>query len=209
MSSLGFEKIVIGAKVNVTLPLNTVLRTTGTLRFTDLLGGARPEMYAWMDFITSDMIPPVITHTPPGDMKTRDTVVITGTATDDSGVAVVKLYVKPIGASYFNPPIEQTYIPDGRFAINYSVGQNPGTVEYYIEAADIYGNVAKVPAGAPTESYEIHVTGGWGLDLGSIAVILGVVLLAGVILAVVFFVVLRKRKPKQPEEEEEQQPPFA
>ncbi len=205
MSSLAFEKIVIGAKVNATLPLSTVVRTTGTLRFTDLLGGARPEMYSWMDFIASDMILPIITHTPPGDMKTGETVAITGTATDDSGVAVVKLYVKPIGASYFNPAIEHTPAPGGQFIFSYNVGQNPGTVEYFIEAVDIYGNVAKSPPNAPTVTHKFQVVPA-GLDFGTIAVVFGVVLLIGVVLAIVFFLVLRRRKHQEPIEEEDEGP---
>jgi len=208
MSSLGYEKIVIQGRVNSTLPFNTVLRTEGVLNFTDLLGGARPEMFAWLDFIASDLIPPVITHTPPGDMKISETVVISGEVTDDSEVDVVKLYIKPIGATYFNPPIEATPTPDGYFLFEYNVGQTPGTVEYYLEAVDIYGNAAKSPVDAPTEVYRINVTGGGGTDYGLIAIALGIVLLVGAILAAIYFMVLKKRKQEPPmDEQREAEPP--
>jgi len=203
VSSLGVHKLVIEARMNSSVPLNTIVWTQGRLDFNDLLLSPRPEMYAAISFVASDLVPPAIVHHPPSDVQAGTSLSLSATVTDDSSISEVRLFVKPVGAIYFNSPVLMSRVgTTDEYIIAFNIGGATGVIEYYIEAEDVYGNQASSPGDAPTTVHHVNVVGGTGGEFPILAVAAVAVILAGVIIAIILLVMRKRRKTEMPPADE-------
>ena len=207
ISVSGMAKLVVEARVNASVQLNTILWTRGRLNFTDLLGTPQPSMYGGMNFIASDLQPPTIVHTPVTEVQAGGSMGITATVTDESGVAEVRLYVKPVGAVLFNPAIPMGRVGSSdNFTVTYTVGAGTGTLEYYIEAVDTSGNVGLSPSGAPSQAFSVQVVAGPGQnEFPVLAVAAIVAVFVGILLVIIMLLFGRKKKLRELAEEEREE----
>jgi uncharacterized repeat protein (TIGR01451 family) len=198
LSSLGSDEIAVEARVNASVPLRTILPSRAVLNFTDILGAQRPEQFAWLDITASDLMPPVITHSPPSEAQAGSDLTISATVTDDTSVWQVRLYVKPVGATYFNSPILMNRVGStDEYKATFGVGDTTGTLEYYIEAYDTFGNVARSPPGAPADAYKVNVV---SFPMALVLIVIAVII-AVVVIAVLIARMKKEAPPQTPEDE--------
>jgi hypothetical protein len=103
-----------------------------------------------------DVNPPVIQHAEVTKARIGSDIRLTASVADDLEVASVLLYIRPIGATYFNPPLLMTGV-QGEYSVSVNVGNTVGTLEYYIRAVDSYGNEALSPSGGKWAPHEIEL----------------------------------------------------
>jgi len=198
VSSLGLDDIAVVASVNPSVPLRTILPSRAILNFTDILGAERRGQYSWLDIMASDLMPPVITHSPPGEVQAGSDLTISATVTDDTSVWQVRLYLKPVGASYFNSPILMNRVGStDEYKVTFGPGDTAGTLGYYIEAYDTFGNVARSPAGAPADAYKVNV-----VSFPMILVIMVIAVIIAVVVIAVLIARMKKEAPPQTPEDE-------
>lgn len=123
----------------------------------DVLGNdARFPLTGNLSIVLADVNPPVTQHSAIKDAAVSSEIVIEATVTDDLAVENVLLYIKPIGADNFNPPVVMTKNGD-RYSAKVNVGDKLGILRYYIRAVDTYGNDGLSPQGGVGAPYEVQV----------------------------------------------------
>ncbi len=198
VSSFGSQEIRVELRVNASVAMGTQLPITGVLNFTDILHNPRPEMYAWLTFTASDLQPPSLVHTPITTVEAGGDLTFTATATDNIGVSEVRLYIKPVGATFFNNPITMDHVVGtDDYRIVYRVGADAGTLEYYIDAVDTSGNVATLPLGAPSQAYQVTVTAPPFSELWVLAAIF--LIIAIIVIVIVYLIIRGRRRALKPE----------
>jgi PKD repeat protein len=146
--------------------------------------------------VTFSTDPPVIRHTPPPAVAEGDPIVITANVTDDVGVSLVLLGYREIGASDF----EYTGMyPAGGDVYTFTIPAQdaPGTVAYWIIAADVEGNEVFHPW---TGEHTVTVTrertvpgnGDGAVNLLWLILLLVIVLVVAILLLLLW---TRRRKP--------------
>lgn len=151
-----------------------------------------------------DNKPPTIQHTPVKQATEGSDVEIKATITDDLGVAEAFLKHRAAGASTWKS-LAMAMGSGGEYTSTIpGADVKPSTIEYYIEASDATGNVARDPAAGEAAPHEIAVSaktgGGGGSIMDTLAGPAGMLLLlalAAVIAGLVAFALLRRRK-RQP-----------
>jgi MYXO-CTERM domain-containing protein len=121
--------------------------------------GAPGSVLAFTVIAGADTTPPTITHTKVSDGQRAGTAVdVTATVADPGGVAQVTLFYRQTGAASFT---SLACVRQGTSDV--WVGTIPGTavqdpgIDYYLQASDQPGNVARSPSGAPTSPYTFTV----------------------------------------------------
>lgn len=154
------------------------------------------------DLMVVDNTLPSLTHNVIRFANAGSLVDFTATVTDNLGIFKVKLYIKPVGVSHFNPPLEMKRVGfTDEFACEVSLPEVDGKMHYFIVAQDAWGNVAY--SGNETSPHAVSVTGApieWGPMLlwGPIFVVIGLVYLG-------IFVRFRRQRGKADEEEIEEE----
>jgi parallel beta-helix repeat protein len=158
----------------------------------------------------NDDTPPLITHTPHGDVPVNKAIIITVNVTDDIGVKVVCLHYKAVGATTFIE-VRMIRITGDTYEATIPAQSESGTVYYYINATDDAGNEARHPQ---TGEHSFSVNAGGELMGLDIYVVLAIVIVVAVLAAVVILVLMRRKKkedavpaaeePKAEEEETEE-----
>ncbi|HLF07702.1 MAG TPA: Ig-like domain-containing protein [Thermoplasmata archaeon] len=168
---------------------------------------ATAKVFSFTTGTTSDTTPPAIIHTPVGSTVESTAVEIRATVTDAGGISSVLLLYKTSGStSTLSVPMAPGAANEYKATIP-APDVKPDKVEYYIEARDKAGNLARDPATAPGTPHSFTVTkkdgGGGGPGAGGIfgmgammdAVIIGIV--AAVAIGAIAGAVMMKRKKKQ------------
>jgi hypothetical protein len=160
----------------------------------------------------SDTNPPVIAHTPVLASYPETTIKIQAKVTDDRKLASVALYYREYGGSYQKAAMKgaadsfEAWIPAPVVV--------PAGVEYYIEALDAAGNIARHPKTAPGEPHRIAIVHGdpappdaspWPLLAISAVVAIAAVLTA---LLAAFLVRRRRRRARSPGQDWNAEQPF-
>jgi len=154
------------------------------------------------DLMVVDNTLPSLTHSVIRSANAGSLVNFTATVTDNLGIFKVKLYIKPVGVSHFNPPLEMKRVGlTDEFACEVSLPEVDGKMHYFIIAQDAWGNVAY--SGNETSPHAVSVTGApieWGPILlwGPIFVVIGLVYLG-------ISVRFRRQRGKADEEETEEE----
>lgn len=131
----------------------------------DIYGNAgRSPLIGRHYLLIIDDTSPSITHIPIRTATAGTKVTFTATATDDLEILNVKLYIKPVGASNFNPPflMERVGSTD-EFRYELSLPNKDGEIYYYIKVVDRWGNAEY--SGNVSSPHKVSVTGA-PLDLG-------------------------------------------
>jgi hypothetical protein len=103
-----------------------------------------------------DLGNPLIQHITVPSASIGSEIVLTASVADNLEVESVLLYVRPVGATDFNPPVKMT--GDGyEYSVSIDVGDSVGTLEYYIRAVDSYGTDALSPDGGKWAPHEIEI----------------------------------------------------
>jgi hypothetical protein len=103
-----------------------------------------------------DVNAPVIQHAGISRARIGSDIVLAASVVDDLEVAYVLLYIRPVGAADFNPPLLMTGVQDD-YSVSVDVGSTVGTLEYYIRAVDSYGNEALYPDGGKWAPQEVEL----------------------------------------------------
>jgi hypothetical protein len=142
--------------------------------------------------------PPIITHTPHGDVSVNEAIIITANVNDDTGVKVVYLHYMAVGASTF-VEVRMIKTTGDTYEATIPIQTEPGTVYYYINATDDAGNEARHPQ---TGEHSLQVAQKENPPLSDMTMILMVVtgaLLAviAIIAAVILFLKKRKKRGEE------------
>ncbi|MEE9224021.1 MAG: hypothetical protein V3U51_04655, partial [Thermoplasmata archaeon] len=152
--------------------------------------------------LIGDTVPPTLDHTPISSASAGSTVTFSATAWDNIHVFSVKLYLKPLGSSRFNPPIDMERVGDTReFQSTLKMPNENGNLYYYIEVTDEWGNV--VSSGDSFSPHKISITDA-PVDIGAVAIWGGLFLFIG-LLYLGLFILYRRPASEEDEEEEEEE----
>jgi hypothetical protein len=144
---------------------------------------------------------PSLTHTAIQTATAGSKLTFTATATDDLEILKVKLYVKPVGAQYFNPPLLMERVgstDEFRYEIN--LANVDGEMHYYIEVVDKWGNTAY--SGSLTSPHKVAITGA-PLDMG--AVLPWTLIFVSIAFLYVGMFIVRRGKRKERKETSEEE----
>jgi len=106
--------------------------------------------------VVQDLKAPVVTYTPITDTEEAKALQVYAMVSDDVGVKEVMLYYRIGDIGDF------IAVPMGPFLGAYTAtipasAVTPHTLQYYITASDVNGNMAVVPSGAPDDPYTVNV----------------------------------------------------
>lgn len=118
------------------------------------------------DLMIVDGTPPSLTHSVIRTATAGSNLSFTATVTDNLEVFKVKLHIRPVGASHFNPPLMMERVGQtDEFTTNVTLPNKNGDMYYYIEVLDGWGNAAH--SGIGMSPHKVAVTGA-PLDMGAI-----------------------------------------
>jgi hypothetical protein len=147
--------------------------------------------------LIGDTVPPTLDHEVIKTASAGSQVTFSAIATDNIEVFRIELYVKPIGSSRFNPPIDMERVGQtDEFTAAVKMPNENGNVHYYIEVYDEWGNV--VNSGDSSSPHKISITNA-PVDLA--AVLVWGTLFASIVL-IYFGLFILFRRPVDEEEEE-------
>jgi hypothetical protein len=124
---------------------------------TDTVGDiSRAPFSGSFEIVVVDSHKPVIQHTMVSSARIGSEIELKASVDDNLEVESVLLYVRPVGATDFNPPVQMTEGQD-EYSVSLNVGNEVGTLEYYIRAVDSYGNEALSPGEGKWAPYEVEL----------------------------------------------------
>ena len=152
--------------------------------------------------LIGDTVPPKLDHSAINSASAGSSVTFSATARDNVEVFTVKLYLKPLGSSRFNPPVEMERVGDtDEFQAALRMPNENGNLYYYIEVTDLWGNV--VSSGDSSSPHKISITDA-PVDIGAVAIWGGLFLSIG-LLYLGLFILYRRPAYEEDEEEEEEE----
>jgi hypothetical protein len=102
--------------------------------------------------VVQDTAAPVLHHIPTTHIGEGVSLTISTNVVDDAGVSEVDLYYRIDVSLKFKPVKMEMHM--GSYVASIPAGiLKPPRMEYFLEASDINGNVADIPAGAPDDAY--------------------------------------------------------
>ncbi len=139
--------------------LNTTYETLGNITFTLWASDAHGNWAsAAISSLMEDTIPPVLAHAPVQEADQGDPILVRATVTDaGSGVESVTLHYRGVGAATY---ATLTMAPTGtadEFEATIPAQSAFGAVLYYLEAADVSGNLAWDPEGGGGSPHAITI----------------------------------------------------
>ncbi|UCD91602.1 MAG: Ig-like domain-containing protein [Methanobacteriota archaeon] len=134
-----------------------------------------------IDLMVVDRTPPSLTHSPIGSAGAGSRLNFSVTVTDNLGIFKVKLFIKPVGASHFNPSLEMVRVGmSDVFSCELTLPKVDGKMRYFILAVDEWGNTAY--SGNVSTPHTVTISGApidWGPVLlwGFVFVAIGLIYL--------------------------------
>lgn len=154
--------------------------------------------------LIGDTVPPTLNHSAISSASAGSTVTFSATAWDNIGVFTVKLYLKPLGSSRFNPPVDMKRVGDtSEFRTALRMPNENGNLYYYIEVTDEWGNV--VSSGDPSSPHKISIIDA-SADIGAVAIWGALFAIIG-LLYLGLFILYRRPAVEEDEEVGEEESP--